>query len=284
MRKIKIWFTDFWDGFNYHHDPIFGELLFNNFELVLDSSPDILIFSVFGTNHFNFTNCVKILYTPENFYEHKYVGLLNNLGHDDIYNICDFSITSFKFNEDKNFRMPCYIRRYGYKSVGTVLDRSIKLKTKTCLYLQNNCTEIRDDFVRKLSTKIKIDSPGKCLNNTSLYVEDKLKFIADYKFVISFENSSTPYYSSEKLYDCFLSKTLPIYWGDPQVHNDFNPNSMITLNNLNDFDSVLDYILYLDNNENEYYNMLSNNPILNQDLISSEKFLTFFKKILNGIY
>ena len=43
--------------------------------------------------------------------------------------------------------------------------------------------------------------------------EDKWSVLAPYRFHIAIENSSTPYYWTEKLSDCFLAGCYPIYYG-----------------------------------------------------------------------
>ena len=41
------------------------------------------------------------------------------------------------------------------------------------------------------------------------------------KFVLAFENSSSPGYCTEKLFHAKVAGAIPIYWGDPLVMNDF---------------------------------------------------------------
>ena len=51
---------------------------------------------------------------------------------------------------------------------------------------------------------------------------DKWDVLAPYKYHIVIENSSEPYYWTEKLGDCFLAKTFPFYYGCKNV-DDFFP-------------------------------------------------------------
>ena len=78
-----------------------------------------------------------------------------------------------------------------------------------------------------MSSKEKVDSGGKFLNNVGGPVTDKLSFIKDYKFVISFENSSYPGYTTEKILEPMLVNSIPVYWGNPLVYNDFNYRTYI---------------------------------------------------------
>ena len=48
----------------------------------------------------------------------------------------------------------------------------------------------------------------------------------------AFENTYAPGYTTEKIMDAFASGCVPIYYGDPLVVQDFNPDSFI---NAHDF-------------------------------------------------
>ena len=48
-----------------------------------------------------------------------------------------------------------------------------------------------------------------------------------YRFSVVIENAREEGYFTEKLIDCFLCGTLPIYWGAPDIERYFNPDGMI---------------------------------------------------------
>lgn len=58
--------------------------------------------------------------------------------------------------------------------------------------------------------------------------------LCDYYFSIAVENEKRRGYVSEKLFSCFASATLPIYYGDPSIGDHFNTEGIITLTD--DFD------------------------------------------------
>ena len=80
-------------------------------------------------------------------------------------------------------------------------------------------------FFDKLSTYKQVSSGGRFRNNIGGAVADKKAFQADHKFAIAFENTSYDGYCTEKLMEAFAAGTIPIYWGDPNVAKDFNPES-----------------------------------------------------------
>lgn len=65
-------------------------------------------------------------------------------------------------------------------------------------------------------------------------IEFKSEGLQDYMFSIAMENEAPPYlfspktdYFSEKIIDCFLSGTIPIYYGNPTITEYFNPDGLI---------------------------------------------------------
>jgi hypothetical protein len=46
---------------------------------------------------------------------------------------------------------------------------------------------------------------------------EKLAVIRSYRFVVCYENTSTPGYISEKLFDCIFAGCVPIYLGEPNI-------------------------------------------------------------------
>ena len=60
-----------------------------------------------------------------------------------------------------------------------------------------------------------------------LGVEDKWEGLAPYRYSIAVENFSGPYYWSEKLADCFLAWTMPLYYGCSNITDYFPEQSLI---------------------------------------------------------
>lgn len=51
-------------------------------------------------------------------------------------------------------------------------------------------------------------------------------------FHLCIENCRAPGYFTEKLMDCFRSKSVPVYWGDPQIGETFNTSGMILIDGM----------------------------------------------------
>jgi hypothetical protein len=58
-------------------------------------------------------------------------------------------------------------------------------------------------------------------------VDDKLSLLAKYRFALAFENSRYPGYITEKLFDCFFARCIPIYSGAPDVALYVPPSTFI---------------------------------------------------------
>lgn len=84
----------------------------------------------------------------------------------------------------------------------------------------------------------------------------KLLF-SDSQFNLAIENSQYDNYFTEKIIDCFLTKTIPIYWGCPNINEYFDVNGIVPITRDNCFQVInkLDenyYINHLDSVNKNY--------------------------------
>jgi len=61
------------------------------------------------------------------------------------------------------------------------------------------------------------------------YIEDKWDGLAPYRYSLAVENTVWPDYWTEKIADCFLSWTVPLYHGCPNLERYFPPESFIRI-------------------------------------------------------
>jgi hypothetical protein len=87
-------------------------------------------------------------------------------------------------------------------------------------------------------------------------VDSKYKILAQYKFALCFENCVYPGYITEKIFDCFFAKCIPIYYGAPDISEYVPKNTFIDFRDFSSFDdlhkflqhiSIEDQLLYLKN-------------------------------------
>ena len=80
----------------------------------------------------------------------------------------------------------------------------------------------------------------------------KLKSVTlnDYMFQIAIENAKRPNYFADKIYDCFVTGVVPIYWGAPNIGDFFDSRGILTFNNPDELTEIL-----LNLNEEKYHSM-----------------------------
>lgn len=61
------------------------------------------------------------------------------------------------------------------------------------------------------------------------YIEDKWEGLGPYRYSIAVENASGPDYWTEKIADCFLAWTVPLYHGCPNLERYFPPDSFLRI-------------------------------------------------------
>ena len=72
----------------------------------------------------------------------------------------------------------------------------------------------------------------------------KINALNDYCFSIVIENTKKDYYFTEKLIDCFLSGTIPIYYGCPSISTFFNANGILSFDNENECLDIINNLSY----------------------------------------
>jgi len=95
--------------------------------------------------------------------------------------------------------------------------------------------------------------------------DDKLKTMNNYKFAICFENTNmVEDYITEKIFDCFLSQCVPIYWGAPNIDALIPKECFIDFREFRDFDKLYRYIKNMSDREyTQYINSI--NEFLHSD-------------------
>jgi hypothetical protein len=95
-------------------------------------------------------------------------------------------------------------------------------------------------------------------------IDSKREALDAYKFSITIENSVQPGYWTEKIVDCFATKTIPIFWGDKSIVKHFDENGILFFNNLNELKEILNQIR---ENGQEMYESCQHTVEKNYDLV-----------------
>lgn len=155
-----------------------------------------------------------------------------------------------------------------------------------CSFVVSNnfcASPMRTIIFEELSKYKFVASGGRYANNIGSPVKDKFQFLNKYKFNIAFENSAVDGYTTEKLIDAFAANTVPIYWGNPYVSLDINPESFININDFSTFDEAIEYIKNVDEDNRLYQQYLSADPLMGNKYLSWESDLaSFIKDIIDN--
>jgi hypothetical protein len=72
------------------------------------------------------------------------------------------------------------------------------------------------------------------------WLEKKSNGHAPYRFSVIIENSRSSGYFTEKLIDCLLCESVPIYWGDPKIADHFDLRGFLICDDLKDLQRALE--------------------------------------------
>jgi len=133
---------------------------------------------------------------------------------------------------------------------------------------------IRNKLFEKLNNYKKVNSMGGYANNVDgqirypYWSQDYFNVIGSHKFMICCENTKMETYSTEKIVNPYLARTIPIYWGSHNIKNIFNPDSMLFLEDETDeaFENLIKKIIELDNDDEKYLEFI-NRQIFTEDNI-----------------
>jgi hypothetical protein len=145
---------------------------------------------------------------------------------------------------------------FGTSSFSELGDRSIKAKNKNLSIIGNvRYCRFPGHFLREAvitKWKNKFDT----IKHGGIF-EDKRQYLNDYRYSVIIENSKQNHYFSEKLIDCLLVGTIPIYWGCDSIFSfGFDRRGFFVFNDENDLEEIfnniseedyiskLDYVIY----------------------------------------
>ncbi len=276
MKTIKIGYRDFTHHDNYDvKNDFFAQLLAQKYHVEFSNHPDYLFYSVYGNKHHTFDG-IRIFFTAENTVPN--------------FNYCDyaFGFHHIKF-EDRYMRLPFWrthtedLKRVFNRKPAQLNDATRKF---CCMVVSNvkQTDGFREAFFEKLNAYKTVDSGGKYKNNVGGPVPDKYEFQKNYKFSLAFENVAARGYCTEKILESFAAGTIPIYYGDETVSQDFNPKAFINCHDYASMDEVIERIKQLDNDDEAYLKML-NEPVFVggklPDRYSDENILKFLSNIFD---
>lgn len=132
------------------------------------------------------------------------------------------------------------------------------------LYSNINAHPMRDRLFYEMSKYKRVDSLGRHLNNVGQkgtgyqgHSSECVGIKSHYKFSIACENATFSGYTTEKLLTSLEAHTVPIYFGNPHVSLDVNPDCFINVMDYNNLSEVIEKVREVDENDDLWCNMVS---------------------------
>ena len=295
MQEIRVKFIQNWLDFP-SNDNFIIDILKKKYEVILD---DINFDYVFG-GYIPGKKSILITFephVPKNIQYHYKV------------------LTQYYVPDDNRYvRIPLYIHYiYNFIKEGTIdsmdwffkernfNENLLEQKTNFCAFVHTGTIgdtptglSYRDKFMLKLSKYKKVDCLGSRGNNTNRaqWAGDngiqnsiiKRNVIKNYKFCFSFENSTTNQgymgYTSEKLIDPMVANTLPLYWGNELISQEFNTKSFINWHDYQNDEEMIEKIIEIDNNDDLYLKYMNEKLSLKNENLNMEFLINQMDKIL----
>ncbi len=262
MKTYLIGFCDMGRDFDEYDNIFVNALKKAEISYELSEKPEVLFYSVFGNRHNLYRDCIKVFFIGE------------PIAPD--FNECDYAIGFDKMVfGDRYLRRPLWFPdRCNIPQMDISDEEALNRKFCNFVYSNDkdgNAVELRTKFAKLLMEYKHVDCPGRVLNNMTSdllaredrdWVRSKVDFLKGYKFTISFENSKYNGYTTEKMLNPLSARSIPIYWGNPKVEEDFNPDAFVNANGYEDrLEEIVKKIIELDNDDDAYLRMLHANPM-----------------------
>lgn len=104
-------------------------------------------------------------------------------------------------------------------------------------------------------------------------VDDKIELLSNFKYSLCFENlADVKGFITEKIFDCFKARCVPIYWGASDIEKYIPKECFIDFRDFVDYEKLLSFLASID--ESKYNNYIKNI----ENLLSDKKFIdTWFE-------
>tara|TARA_R110000868_G_scaffold160292_1_gene389727 strand:- start:10 stop:765 length:756 start_codon:yes stop_codon:yes gene_type:complete len=106
-------------------------------------------------------------------------------------------------------------------------------------------------------------------------IDNKVTGLKNYMFSLIIENDTTDNWFTEKLIDCLVNGTVPVYWGCRNIDNYFNMGGFIRFDTIEEFNTITPTL-----NKETYTKML---PFINENFNLSLKYVDFWSRIESTI-
>ena len=152
----------------------------------------------------------------------------------------EYSLIEYKNNPKRKYEVS-YVSGVldnleGHKLRHRILENFYKGNVKIPSYFRR----VLDDFNHKTGNRPGYDEVKIAKHGNPIEGEGKKElWNRNSMFHVAVENSRNINYYTDKIVDCFATKTIPIYWGAPNIGEFWNQDGIITFENENELVSIL---------------------------------------------
>jgi hypothetical protein len=279
---LKVDFVDF--GFIDKCNNFFVNLLSRVYTVVICDKPDVVFYSDTGGSHLHrLYHCKRIFWTGEST--------------EPDFTVCDYAMTPRQIDHPRHCRLPYYVVGCECNAEDIIkqpgeAEAVLAQNRHGCSVVISNAgrrAQYRKDFFLKLRERIPVHSGGRSFNNIGGPLppggKPKHEFLSRTRFNLCFENKSLPGYVTEKLVEAMWARCIPIYWGDPGIVAEFNPDSFINVHAFESEAACLDRIEEIERNDDAYLKMLQapffhGNKI--NDFYDLNRYVAFLRQVVEA--
>ncbi|MBQ7161650.1 MAG: hypothetical protein IJR90_08080 [Clostridia bacterium] len=266
MKTVKIKFCNFWSSFDERNN-LFYNILKKHLNVELSDDPDFVICSNRG-KLFEYMkyDCPRLMFMGE--------SLSPDWGSIDYcvgFDYMDFGDRFFRlaygfyFDDAKPF-LP---EKLTTEKAKEIFDS----KKYFCNFIYRTASPngIRDDMFRALSEYKPVVSPGLYMNNVEkgsvkgITYKELNSYLELSKFTIAGESFSFPGIVTEKIVRPFRFHSIPIYYGNPRIEEDFNNKAFIHCPDQESIPKIVEQVKYLDTHDDDYLAMLMESPFYDNE-------------------
>ena len=277
-RELRVHFCELWSEFVPKYN-FFMYLLSwigaaNNIPVILDSkTPNLVIYGPLSKGQEKaYPGVSKVWFTGENTQPPKDNDIVLSLG--------------FQYNTASNYiRLPLWmleVNWFGADPVKIANPRPVSVaaattvdttvldnKKKFCAFVATNPNNNNRNAAFQILNHWKpVESAGRLFCNRPEGPIPaglgggggelaKVDFYNDFKFVIAYENSVGPGYTTEKIFHAKVAGAVPIYWGDPFVDRDFDSTGFLNANQISKPEDLIALVKKADDDPSIWRKMAS---------------------------
>ncbi len=264
MKEVRIAYLS--GDLNWNADEMLPtKILQKYYKVIIDNeNPDYVFCSVWNHDYLkqNYKDAIRIMWCTESYIPD--------------FNAIDYGVGFHNIEMgDRYIHIPLKGLVGQYNKVDALQQNQRNISNNRenfCAFVYSNPAvraPIREQLLNRLNEYKLVMSGGKYKNNVGGPVKDKIEFMKTFKFSVACENALLPGYTTEKIIDAFVAGCIPIYWGNEEIENIFNPKAFINVHNFKSIDEVIAKVVQIDNDDKAYDEMINCN-IFNEGVIEKE--------------